>query len=173
MAKVSWPAVLLVCPALLVAQQHLDLRPGLWKITSVTEQSGQPPVPQAVLDSLTPEQRAQLEARMKASAGHKATEVTEHCYTQAEIDKPTLDLPNNKACALTGVKSTSSVQDVTMNCDQGQMKTSGSVHFEAMDREHLKGTVKMSMTSGPRTMNINTSLTGVWLSPTCSAADNH
>jgi len=175
MHKTIWAAAIaLLCfPALLSAQttERLDIKLGLWKTTTVTESSGQPPIPQEVLDRLTPEQKAKMEERMKAASGAK-TVIRHHCLTQEDLDKMTFARPDNKSCTTSNLKSTSSVQDANINCGQGAMKTSGTVHVEALDRGNVKGSFKMTMTDGTHTMNMNSQFTGTWEAPTCTAADN-
>ena len=75
--NVSLGFAFLFCGAALAADsvQPLDVKLGLWESTTTTEHSGAPPIPDEVLARLTPEQRAKIEERAKASAqqGPKTT----------------------------------------------------------------------------------------------------
>src|SRR5882724_1490051 len=48
--------------------QPLDVKTGLWETTTTNTHSGEMPLPAELLDRLTPEQRARMEARMKANS---------------------------------------------------------------------------------------------------------
>jgi len=166
MHKTIWAAMALLCsPALMRAQapERLDIKLGLWKTTTLTETSGQPPIPQDVLDRLTPEQKAKMAEHMKESFAPK-TVVGHHCVTQADLDKMTFAKPESKSCTSSNLRSTSRVQDANITCGNGAVKTTGTVHIEALDRQNLKGSFKMITTDGAHTMHMNS---------TCTAADNH
>src|SRR5713226_7911176 len=65
----------------------LNVKVGLWQITSTTAISGHlPGVPPETLARMTPEQRARYEAAMqKATQGQTTTR--KHCVTQKDLDK--------------------------------------------------------------------------------------
>src|ERR1035438_7699891 len=48
-------------------------------------------------------------------------------------------------------------------------KSSGTLRFEALDSEHVKGTVKMTMTSDSGNTDINSSFTAKLIGETCSS----
>ena len=52
--------LILVPTAAIAANTPLNLKLGLWEDTSQTESSGMPPIPQSVLDTIPPEQRAKM-----------------------------------------------------------------------------------------------------------------
>ncbi len=63
--------------------QPLNVKLGLWEVTSTTNVSGMPPIPDDVLARMTPEQRARMEAAMKARSGEgPKTTVRKECITK-------------------------------------------------------------------------------------------
>ena len=67
--------------------QPLDVKLGLWETTSTTQMTGMPPIPPEVLDRMTPEQRAQMEATMGASGGQPKAHITKSCMTKERLEK--------------------------------------------------------------------------------------
>ena len=54
------------------------------------------------------------------------------------------------------------------SCEQPGVKTSGTIHFEALDPENIRGSGQTSATGGGNTMNAKMSWTGKWIGPTCN-----
>ena len=71
-SRISLPlAATLFCAAACVAQNTpLNVKTGEWEATITNETSGQMPIPQEMIDKMTPEQRAKMEAMMKARGMH-------------------------------------------------------------------------------------------------------
>jgi hypothetical protein len=57
-------------PIVAVADQ-LNVKLGLWEVTSTTHTSGMPPLPKAMLDQMTPAQRAQMPSSRKPKAARR------------------------------------------------------------------------------------------------------
>ena len=79
--------VALIASATAFASDTLDVKTGLWEITYTTATHGTL-IPQSTLDKLTPEQRAKLQASMKAqqAAGPKA-HTDQTCVTEEDLKK--------------------------------------------------------------------------------------
>ncbi len=150
----------------------LDVRPGLWKSTITVDQSGAPPIPPEALAKLTPEQRAKIEERFKARSSAPTTQTHQYCVTREDLSKPIFGKPDRMNCHETIVRSTSSDQEIHMECDNNGMKSGGTIHIEALNPESVKGSGKMTMTDGARTMNVSSNFTGKWVASTCTASDN-
>jgi len=56
-----------------------------------------------------------------------------------------------------------------VECNKENRKSSGTIRVEAVDSENIKGSVQMTLTFGDRTSEINSTFTGKYLGPTCSA----
>jgi hypothetical protein len=149
------------------AQTRLNVKPGEWESTLTNETSGQPPIPQDVLDKMTPDQRAKVEAMMKARGMQgPRTIVTKSCVKQEDLDKPFGN--GNKSCKQTIVTSSSTQQEIHMECDMGGGKQVGTVKFEAVDSSTVKGSMQMTASNAGRTMNINSTFSAKWLGAACT-----
>ena len=101
------------------AVQPLDVKPGLWETTTTTEMGGMPPMPADVLAKMTPEQRAKMEAAMKARAAQGAKTTTRRtCWTKEELSKPLTFGDDDKSCQRTIISSSRSKQEGHLECTQ-------------------------------------------------------
>jgi Protein of unknown function (DUF3617) len=148
--------------------QPLDVKLGLWESTSTMEHSGTPPIPQELLERLTPEQRAKMEERLKAQQGSK-TNARKSCVTKESLDKAMAFGSDDRACHRTIVSSSSTKVDAKIECSAGGMKSTGTVHVDVISSEHVKGTVVMNMGDGTRAMKVNSTFESKWLGPVCGA----
>ena len=164
-----------LCPAAGYAadtNHPLDVKPGLWESTTTSEISGTPPIPVELLAKMTPEQRARMEAASKARAAqsNKAPQVRQSCLTKESLARA-MNFGNegNKSCERTVVRSTSTMQDIRFECVNSGMKTAGSIHVEAVDSEHVKGTSQVDASGGNNTANVKIAFSARWLGSDCSA----
>jgi len=151
--------------------QPLDVKLGLWESTSTMEHSGAPPIPDELLARLTPEQRAKIEERAKASAqqGPKTT-TRKNCVKKDDLDKAMAFGNDDKTCHRTILSSSSSKLEFRMECAAGTMKSNGTVRIEAISSEHVKGSVQMNIGEGTRSMKMNSTFESKWLGPVCEAS---
>jgi len=149
------------------AVQPLDVKTGLWETTVNMERTGALPIPPEVLARLTPEQRAKLEERMKASQVPKTT-VRHHCLTREELNKPLSFGADDKECHRTIVTSSRSKQEFQVECTKGGMQQHGTFRVEALSDESAKGVVQMTISNGDKTMNMHSSFTAKWVGPVCT-----
>lgn len=159
------------------ATEPLNVKTGLWQVTEVSATSGAPPIPagmQATLDKMSPEQRAKMEAAMKARFGGTPRTVNyQTCVTKDDLVKAVFTGPDEK-CSWTVVNSSSTDMDVRGSaCEAGKsqgMKTDVTMKIHAIDSQNVTGTVQGSATGNGNTVNINNSYTGKWVSATCPPA---
>jgi len=132
--------------------------------------SGVPPLPEELLSRLTPDQRAQMEAAMKARAAKgPQTTVTKSCLTKDQLNKAmTFGAEGNAACKPTLTNSTSSKQDIRFDCndEKSGMKGSGTVHIEAINSETVKGTAQVNVGGGGN-MTMQMLFSAKWVSADC------
>jgi hypothetical protein len=167
--KISLGLTLLACSALCAADlQPLNVKTGEWQTTTSGQMTGMPPIPEEVLNRLTPDQRAKMEAAMASRGGAKST-VSKSCLTKEKLEKGfnTGD-EATKMCTRTVVTSFGGKQEMRMECARDNMKSSGTIKVETVDSETVKGSIAMTATSGDHTMNMNYSFVSKWLGPTCS-----
>jgi hypothetical protein len=148
----------------------LDVKLGLWESTSSNQMSGTPPVPEELLSRLTPEQRAKMEAAMKAQMAKAAQpKTTKSCLTKEELNKPMLFGNDTSFCKPTLITSTSSKQEIHFDCsdDKNSLKAAGNVHIEALNSENVKASGQVTSSDGANKMNMQTSYSAKWLSADC------
>lgn len=162
-------ASMLLIPALASAAS-LNLKPGLWEVHSTVKRNGEPPIPATLLAKLTPEQRAKLEAALKARMAQQPAEsVTKTCVTEEDLKKPIpLDpAAKNKACKSTLVKSSRTMQEVHIEC-AGQQSVVGDWKFQAPDSKRMTGSMNMKISAGSNAMTVDGKFHGKWLQASCA-----
>jgi Protein of unknown function (DUF3617) len=160
---------LLFCSTLPAADfSPLDVKTGQWETTMTGQTSGMPPIPDDVLNRMTPEQRAKVEAVMQARGGSKAT-VTKNCVTKDKLDKAfSLGDENTKSCSRSLVASSGNKQEIRIDCNRDGTKSTGTVKVEAADSENIKASMQMTVSNGAHTMNMNYVFASKWIGPVCS-----
>ncbi len=143
--------------------EPFDVKLGLWEVTHRTETSGVPPIDTS---GLTPEQRARLEAAMKARAGTQ-TRTRRSCLTKEKLEKELFPTDEkNASCEHTVVSSTPTVREEKMACT-GEQPITGDIRFEALSRERVKGEARMAVGEGSRSMTVHSTMTARWLGSDC------
>jgi len=165
----SFAAALCCATAWAADPTPLNVKTGQWESTLTTETAGQLPVPQEMLDKLTPEQRAKMEAMMKArSAQGGRTNTYKSCVRKEDLEKPFGTDEQRKSCKETFVTSSSTRQEIHMECEMGGGKQVGTLKVEAVDSGNVKGSMQMVASNGGRSMNVNSSFSSKWLGPVCT-----
>src|ERR1700749_2586712 len=100
--------LLLLPPVLGAAADKLNVKLGLWEITTVSETSGTPPLPKDLLERMTPEQRQQFDAAIGAQAGGR-TDVRKACITAKDLEHP-FGANDDRQCKSTVVSGSSTAQ---------------------------------------------------------------
>ncbi len=149
-----------------VKYQPLNIKPGLWERTFTLNRAGKLPIPPGMLDTLTPEQRARLQARMDASSGSNANTSTEKiCITKEQIEHPVNF--SDKECTWTILESTGTRAKGKVSCSASGMTMAGTGDFQAPDQEHMNGTAHMTSVGGANKMTTDATFTSKWLSASC------
>jgi hypothetical protein len=152
------------------AAATLNLKPGLWEMTTAGETTGTPPIPENVLAQMTPERRAKFEAAMAASRTRgTAPRAFKQCITPESLQRGLKvdDTKNESGCQQTVVSSTASVMDMRMNCTSPQRTSSGTFHFETASPEAVSGTINMTISDGAHNMTMKRVIQGKWLGADC------
>jgi hypothetical protein len=143
----------------------LNVKMGLWEITSTTDVGGQ--MPAIDTSKMTPEQKARMEAAMKGMMGAHAN-VAKTCMTKEKFEKSAFmvtDQPGT-TCTQTITANTRTALEASATC-VGTRAMTALMHFDALSPTSMKGVVKTSNTEQGRTMTMNTAMTGKWLSADC------
>ena len=148
--------------------QPLNVKTGLWESTVTYTRTGQLPIPAGTLARLTPAQRARLEERAKANSGNSTTTTHQSCLKKEDLENP--DFTDKKKCTWTTLESSSTGAKGSATCDYPEMdaKLTGTGEFNAVDQEHVKGTIHMTGTAGGRSMNTDAVFSAKWLGSSCA-----
>ncbi len=144
------------------AAEPFDVKLGLWEVTRTTETSGELPFDTS---KLTPDQRARIEAAMKARQGTR-THTMRSCVTREKLDRDMFSDKENAKCKHTVVASTRTVREVKMEC-AGDEPMTGNIRFEALTPERVKGDAKMTVGEGARSMKVNSTMNARWIGSDC------
>lgn len=157
-------AAVLACaslPLLASAAEQLNVKPGLWEITSVTRMSGVPPLPRELMDKMTPQQRAEMAA--EASAPSKDT--SRECITQKDLERP-FQSASTEDCKQTIVTTTRTSQEARLVCS-GEHQGSGMLRIATPTPETMNGTLDLKVGEGADAFTIKGQLSGRWLGADC------
>jgi hypothetical protein len=164
-----WFSSALLCTGLttvvLVQAPALDVKMGLWEITTTTQIGGQ--MPQVDTSKMTAEQKAQVEALMKSSMGNHSN-VRKACVTQEQLDKSNFlmgDQPNT-TCKRTITANTRTTLEASVACT-GEHAMTAQMHIDALSPTNIKMNMQSSDTTQGRTMTMNVVTTGKWLGADC------
>jgi hypothetical protein len=150
-----------------------NIKPGLWEVTSHPQMSGQMPIPDEELAKMTPEQRARMEAAIKASMANTVKpHVYKECMTPEKIARG-FDIDrhgDDSSCTRKVVSSSSNEVTLHDECNNARQKTVSDVHFEVKGGSAMSGKINIVMTSASgKTMTVNSTLEGKWLGSSCGA----
>lgn len=152
------------------AFEPLDIKPGLWQITLTVRTSGLLPIPPDVLATLTPEERARIEAKSKKSAAEgPRISVKKSCLDEKELHQPLMLAFGGKSqgCRQTVTNASRTGQEIHVDCGEDASHGGGTVRIEAMDPENVKVSSSWSATEGDHTMTMRSTATLKWLGAVC------
>lgn len=151
--------------------QPLNVKTGSWETTTVTTMTGAPPIPQDMLDRMTPEQRERFQAAMgQMASGTPRTRTYKTCATKKDLEEDPFN-DKNKSCVETVLSSTGSKMEVHEVCTVEEAKVDMKVHIEASDSENVKGWSQATVTGSGKTMHAHSTFTSKWLGEVCT--DQH
>lgn len=164
--KIAAVTALLTVALSAAGAEKLNVKLGLWEITSTSRFSGMPPLPKEVLDKMTPQARADMEAKIKAAAAEEPdSDTSSECITQEDLDKP-FSSANAEECKQTIVRTTHNTQEIRLNCT-GKTKGSGVFRVTTPTPETMAGDLDLKVGEGAQTMTITAKIKGRWLGPDC------
>lgn len=157
----------------------LDVKLGLWQVTSTTTTNGMIGLPPEMAARMTPEQRAKFEAAISPGGNGTPRTIT---YKSCLRDKKelsedpfsTMKSHPEVECEQKSFKSTSTDADVSGTCTAKEMDAKGDFHvsFHALNSEHVTGTGQSNMTVNGGTMKSDIKYDSKWLGATCPADVN-
>ncbi len=156
---------LTICAAFLFgsAQQRLKVKTGLWQLDQTFSYGGLPPQQQAMIDRLTPEQRAAM--------GIGGTLTHNTCVTENNLN--TAWGAGDRSCKWNVVKSTDTDLEVNgTSCSLGAnegWKSDVAYKLHAADSEHVQGSMHGTATGAGIDATIDGSYKAKWIAETCPA----
>jgi hypothetical protein len=132
--------------------------------------SGQMPIPEEQLAKMTPEQRTRLQAAMQSGmANGSKPRVYKECMTPEKIARGfEMDRGADEAsCKRTIVSSTSSELTLHDECNRPERQSVTDVHFEIKGGTQMNGKINVVVTSSGKTMTVDSTVQGKWLSASC------
>ena len=165
---------LALCVAVPALAQPLDVRTGLWEMTTKRSTTGMPQLPQMpamspeMLAQLPPAQRAQIENMMKTRR-NVAPGVNAHkvCITQASLEKKPDFGPAERDCTRMKDSRTARGWQVQEVCRAGGGKQTMNIRYDVVNRETIKGTVDIAMREGGHNITMKQEMHGRWLGSDC------
>jgi len=157
-------------PALAYAADKLNVKLGLWEITTISQTSGTPPLPKGLLERMTAEQRAQFDAAIAAQSGGR-TDVRKICVSAADLEHP-FTAGNERGCKSTIVSGSASAQEIRMECSAEQ-RGSGTLRINMPTPERMSGNLDMQVGEGENGLKVRVTLEGKWLHEGCAGADGN
>jgi uncharacterized protein DUF3617 len=154
---------LFVTTVILAQTPALDVKMGLWEVTTAVDINGQ--MPGVDTSKMTPEQKARMEAAMQGLTGAHAVK---SCMTKEKFDRSnfmTMDQPG-MTCKQTITTNTRTTLEASVVCTGAGSRTS-QIHLDALSSTSFKGYAKSSNAEQGRSMTVNVAMTGKWLGADC------
>jgi hypothetical protein len=152
-------------------KKPLNIKTGLWQITSTTTVNGAMGIPPEMAAKLTPAQRAKFEEAMKKRGnGVPQTRTYKSCLTEKNLtEDPFKDKNMKMKCQETVIKSTGSDLEVREACTDGTSKSDIHMVTHANSSEHVTSTGNVTATVGGHTMHSAIKMDSKWLGSSCPA----
>ena len=168
MLAILLAALALAIPTLAWAGQ-LDVKTGSWEMTSRMQMQGAMMNP-GMMANIPPEARAQVEAAMGAM---NKPHTRRQCITAEQLQRG-FDMieGHDSGCHHQVISATSDSMEVRGSCASDGTKSTMHGVFHAANRESFAGTIDMDTVSEDGPHHATLAMTGKFLGPDCTAADN-
>jgi hypothetical protein len=160
-------ALLTVAAGAATGAEPLNIKPGLWQMSTTTALSGSM-LPPALLAQMPPEQRARIEANLKqqGAGGHAGS--SKSCITKEDLERGSVHTDkaeDQKDCKYRVVSQTATHMETHFQCT-GEGARDGEMRFDAVSPEQIKGAVQVTTAHGKVTVQLD----GHWLGASCAGA---
>jgi hypothetical protein len=142
----------------------LDVKLGLWEMTSTGKISGQLPIPEDQLAKLPPEQRDKIMASLGATS---VPVTTQSCMTADKVAEGFTPREFHGNCQNQVVSNTGSELTMTGTCTNDRGTQSFTIHIKRLSREEAAGDISVVASRGGRTMNLERTIKAKWLGASC------
>jgi hypothetical protein len=147
--------------------EALNVKPGLWETTTVTEKSGANKPTN--LDQLTPEQRAKVQAQLDTRA-KKETHTVKSCLSAMQIKSAEAFMGSAKqhGCTRNVELQTASDVKASIECKGGANPMTGKVEMHTVNDETMTGKSEMLYGAANRLQLLTKSaISAKWLGAAC------
>ena len=152
-----------------LVQVRPQVSTGLWEQTTTSTQQGATPMPDSVLSQLSAEQRARVEARMRANESNPRTVTHQGCLTDKDLDNLFVFEKPDRGCKQTSQTLTATEVDTQWECTmEGGVTATGTLHVDVVDSENAHGTLHVVANSNGHEMVRDSKVTFKWLGSDCS-----
>jgi hypothetical protein len=149
--------------AVLAAQApKVNVKFGLWEMTSVTQMSGDIPMD---MSKMTPEQQAQMKAAMAGMMNKPMTNTAQNCLTKEKFDQGKF-AEDEKDCKQTVITNTETTYSFKQVCTGDQARTV-TMTFTAPSPTSVNGKFEGTVSQQGKTMNISGTMTGKYIGADC------
>ena len=151
---------------------RLNVKLGLWEMAMKPQVSGDlsSMVDPQQLQQMTPEQRSRMQAALQQmQAGMQKPRLTKECMTHEKLSRGFDTGNDDKNCKSTIISNTSSDYEAHLTCSNQEGPRSVDVHITAQSAEHVTGTVHSDMSRNGKTMTVNGSIEGRFVSADCGS----
>jgi hypothetical protein len=150
---------------------QLNVKLGLWEISTQPQVAGSLPITDEQLDKLPPDQRAKFQAAMQAAIARGAQpHLFKECMTPEKRSRGfNAGTDQAKGCQTTLITNSPSEFESRRDCTSEDGKQSTSVHFRIVASDHVTGTVNSLISHGAKTMTVNSTVEGKWLGADCGS----
>jgi hypothetical protein len=153
-----------------VSKPNMDVAPGLWQVTARGDVSGAPPIPDAVLARLTPEQQAKMQELLARGAQPKTYK---SCMTPDKLgqgfEQDDAHGPAAGKCSTTVATNTSTEYQAEKQCKaEGGTSYAARIHFNLAGRHQATGTVDIILTQASgKVTTLHHTIDAQWLGADC------
>jgi len=148
--------------------QALNLKLGLWEVTTTVMSAGEMPIPAGVREKLAPEQRARLEERIKASKADAAkTTIKKQCLTKTQLARRFPFRPDAGSCTWTVLASTNRKVEMRGECVEQGFKREARLRIEAPSEKQAEGSLQFLTNSEISAPATTSTFKAKWVGPLC------
>jgi hypothetical protein len=166
--------------AAIAAADNFKIKPGLWETTTSSQSQGAPVIPpeqkaerDKMMANMSPEMRARVEAAQKKAQINLPPLVQRSCVTKEDL---TQSMPfEGGKCTKTVLKSTSTAQEIRVDCTGDRYNSTGTIRVTASNSENWSGTLETTLTpvGGGSPITVKTNMSGKWLGSDCGDVKPH
>lgn len=154
---------LALCPLIAGAAERLNVKPGLWEITTNSQIEGTLPIPKEMLDNMPPEQLEQIKQAMARESARN--EVERECITERDLDQPFHGV-DEEGCTQQVVRTGRNTQELRLSCT-GEVKGRGTFVVNTPSPETMTGALDFEVGDGDNVMRMKATMQGRWLGSDC------